>query len=319
MTPNERTRRITDGAVIAAIYAVFLLASRFVGGLLENWLYFLLPIPLTVYGYRYSFRETVVVGISVLAVGFLCVGNPLSVLFYVLPGILCGTVFPLVIKKRIHTGIEVLFAGFFSLVVNLLVSVLFAGLFDYDIVEDTLMFTDEMIQILESFGFSSLSQSLIRALMVSLIPSVLIVSALLEGIVVTLLTHLLLIRLKLEESWRRKPTSGIERLHPAVGVGYLAIFALMILSLSYVQTEQTPVFVLCSVCLNLGIVYSVFMIYQGLFLIGKWAAYTHRRGLYILAAASVLVFPFFVIFVGVAQNLAHLSLRITGKNDPEQP
>ena len=87
MELNAGIRKITDGAIVAAIYAVVFLLSRFIGGLLESYLYFLIPIPLIIYGYKYDLIGTVTTAIATFIISFLTIANPLSPLFYVLPGL----------------------------------------------------------------------------------------------------------------------------------------------------------------------------------------------------------------------------------------
>ena len=72
---KNRVKVITDGAIIVAIYLVVLIFSRFFGGILEEFIYFLLPIPLCIYGYKYSIKETIIVGFSTIVASFILI-NP---------------------------------------------------------------------------------------------------------------------------------------------------------------------------------------------------------------------------------------------------
>ena len=53
---STRIRQITDASVIVAIYCAFFLVSRLSGSLLEYDLFFILPIPLALYAFKYGFR-----------------------------------------------------------------------------------------------------------------------------------------------------------------------------------------------------------------------------------------------------------------------
>ena len=191
MNTNAKIRKITDGAIITALYAVMFLASKFIGGLLEGYLYFIIPIPLIVYGYKYDLVGFITTSIATLAVSFLTIPQPISVLFYVLPGLIGGIVMPLVMKSKKGILLEIGISSLVSLVVNLLASVLFGYLFNYDIIEDTFLFVDEIVVMMEEFGINYFSVTLLKSLMVSFLPSVFVITALVEGLVVYLLSHLL--------------------------------------------------------------------------------------------------------------------------------
>ena len=58
---KKNLRYITDGALIVAIYAIFLLVCRFFSNGLEESVYFILPIPLIVYGSKYNLKDSLIV------------------------------------------------------------------------------------------------------------------------------------------------------------------------------------------------------------------------------------------------------------------
>lgn len=53
---NQKTLKITYGAMIVALFGVLLLINRQTGGMFESIMMFLLPIPLVAYGARYGFK-----------------------------------------------------------------------------------------------------------------------------------------------------------------------------------------------------------------------------------------------------------------------
>ena len=314
---RKMIKSITDGAIITAIYAVFLLASRFIGGLLESYLYFLIPIPLIIYGYKYHFKSSFITSLSICFVGFLCVSNPLNVLFYVIPGVVCGLIYPFILKKKINLLLETIFASSLSLIVNLLTSVLFASLYDYNIVEDTVLFVDEILLIFNEFGFAEFPSTILKSLMISIIPSTLILTAIMEGMVIVIFTRIILIRLKLIEKWEYKKIYNMENIPSFVGIIYIVIFIGMIISINDITTDNNSLFIFYSVLINVGVIFSFFMIYQGMFYLAKWARVFNKKGFYFIAILSIFVFPFFMIFLGVFQNIFHLSQKISIENSKE--
>lgn len=310
MDTNLKIKKITDGAIITALYAVLFLASRFIGGLLEGYLYFLIPIPLIVYGYKYDLIGALTTAIAILVVSFLVIPQPISVLFYVLPGLIGGTIIPLAMKSKKGIFVEIGISSLISLVVNILASVIFGYLFNYDIIEDTLLFVDQIVVMLGDLGINNFSVTLLESLMVSILPSVFVITALIEGFVIYILSHMLLIRLKLESKFEFRSLLLIENCPTPIGVAYIFVAMLMILSIFNIQSADDTMFIIYSIILNLGAVFSLLMILQGIVYVARYSKVKNARWVYILAVISVIFFPFIVIAIGVIQNIFHISRKL---------
>ena len=310
MDTNLKIKKITDGAIITALYAVLFLASRFIGGLLEGYLYFLIPIPLIVYGYKYDLIGAITTSVAILVVSFLVIPQPISVLFYVLPGLIGGTIIPLIMKSKKGIFVEIGISSLISLVVNVLASVIFGYLFNYDIIEDTLLFVEQIVSMLNDIGLNNFSVTLLESLMVSILPSVLIITSLVEGFVIYLLSHMLLIRLKLESKFEFRSLLSIENCPTPVGIAYVFVAILMILSVFSIQYVDDTMFIICSIIMNIGAVYSLVMILQGIVYIARYSRLKNARWVYILAVISLFFCPFIVIIIGVIQNIFHISRKL---------
>ena len=310
MDTNLKIKKITDGAIITALYAVLFLASRFISGLLEGYLYVLIPIPLIVYGYKYDLIGTITTAVAVLVVSFLTITQPISVLFYVLPGLIGGIIIPLVMKSKKGMLVEIGISSLVSLVVNVLASVLFGYLFNYDVIEDTLLFVEQIVLMLKDFGIDNFSVTLLKSLMVSVLPSVFIITALVEGFVIYLFSHLLLIRLKLESKFEFRSILSIENCPKFIGITYIFVAFLMILSIFNIQFADDNMFVIYSIILNLGSVFSVLMILQGIIYVARFSKVKNARWVYILAVISVFFCPIIIIVIGVIQNIFHISRNL---------
>ena len=68
---KKNLRYITDGALIVAIYAIFLLVCRFFSNGLEESVYFILPIPLIIYGSKYNLKDSLIVLLATIGLSFL--------------------------------------------------------------------------------------------------------------------------------------------------------------------------------------------------------------------------------------------------------
>lgn len=306
---KDKIKVITDGAIIAAIYAIVFIISRFVGGLLEEWIYFILPIPITIYGYKYSLKDSLIVVIATVSLSFILL-NPLSALFYVLPTVSLGMFYPLIIKKDKNTMVEILFTTVISLLTNVLSMVIFGYLFNYDIIEDSMSFINVILNFFINLGIDESVINFIKMFFVSLIPSVIILTSLMEGIIVTMITNILLTRLKLRQKALFKQMLTIETIPTIVGIMYIVLFVLAIGSIICLTIENTMIFVIASTIINILVIYTFFMMYQGFYVIGKYARKTNKMWLYFLAILSLFIAPIIPVIVGLCQNLSHFSLKI---------
>ena len=78
---NKNVRRLTDGAMMIAITAVFLLLDRALANTLTYYLMFLMPLPMVFYGTKYGWKGSWVVYAALLLVSFV-VTTP-QYIFYV--------------------------------------------------------------------------------------------------------------------------------------------------------------------------------------------------------------------------------------------
>lgn len=305
---KDKVKIITDGAVITAIYALILLLSKFIGGLLEDWLYFILPIPISIYGYKYNLKDSLVVAISTIAIAFIFI-NPISALFFVVPTIIMGMFYPLIIKKNKGSLIEIIFTTCTSLICNVLSMWLFGYLFEYDIINDTLSLVDNLIKFLNGLGINNI-ENFLRAVLISLIPASIFLISLMEGIIVQFLTNLILTRLKLKKMALFNQMITLETIPSCVGVVYLVFSAIAIGSIFGLMVDNQVVFILSATIINIWIIFSFFMIYQGIYLISKWSRINNKMWVYAISILVIFIFPIAIIAVGIYQNLSHISLKL---------
>lgn len=301
-------RSITDGAIIVSIYAIFLLISRFIGGLLEDYLYFLLPIPVAIYGYKYSFKHAISCVISIIALSFIFI-SPYSALFFVLPGVCGGAVLSSVLKKEKSFFFEVMIGFSISLVTSLLTMVIFGYLFNYDIVNDTILLGEELIKTLLNLGLKFDGEVVLNILL-SLIPSLLIVVSIVEGLCVILLTKILLRRLKLSSAKIASNVISVENVPSFLGIIYFVLLIFSTVFLFLLINKQFEINVFIGIIFNLTIIYSFVVIYQGLFVVLKYSKLYNKIWLYFLAVISIFVCPFIMLFIGLFQNIFHISRKI---------
>lgn len=305
---RNRVRVITDGAIIIAIYLVVLIFSRFFGGISEEFIYFLLPIPLCIYGYKYSIKETLITGISIIIASFILI-SPLSTCFYVVPTICIGIIYPELLKKKIKIYLEMIILISSFLLMSLFTSVFFAYLFNYDLVQDTISFANEFINLFVKMGIEENKLIYLKSIFVSLIPCILLLSSILEAIFLSIVTKLILYKLKLTDNFSMKLIISLEFMPKIIGYIYILVFGLMIFSF-FELTKENNLFLLYSIIANIGVIYSFFMIYQGIYFLAKYAKIKRKYCLYVLGIISIFIFPIIMIVLGTLQNILHLSMKI---------
>lgn len=299
---NNKVKLVTDGSIIVAIYLIFLLIVRLGGSLLDS-IFFIVPLPLCVYGYKYSLKESLIVSVALLISSLILI-DPFSALLYIIPSTTIGLIYPLILKKKLKYIYEVVIISILFLVTTLLNSVIFGYLFNYDIIEDT----KSIVTFLSSI-FSHLSFYYIEAILVSVIPSTLILSSILEAVLLSILFRLLISKInKLKISFSYQTT--FETMPKIIGYIYVVTFILMIYSIKKIPSKDN-LFILYSVILNIGVIYSFFIIYQGMYLISKYSFHTKRNYLYYISVLLLFICPLIILCIGIIQSVFRISNKIS--------
>ena len=102
---------------------------------------------------------------------------------------------------------------------------------------------------------------------------------------------------------------SLEFMPKIIGYIYILVFGLMIFSFFEI-TKENNLFILYSIIANIGVIYSFFMIYQGIYFLAKYAKIKRKYCLYVLGIISIFIFPIIMIVLGTLQNILHLSMKI---------
>lgn len=305
---HQEIKLITDGAIIVAIYAVFLLCSRFFSGFLEEFLYFIIPLPLTIYGYKYHFKNSIIVSIATSLLSFIVI-NPLSTIFYVIPTLVIGIIYPELLKRNSKTLVEFIFLIASFLIISLLTMVFFGYLFNYDIIEDTKVLAEQIINLFTLLGIKEERLVFIRSLVISLIPCIILLTSIMESVLLMIISKIMLYKMNLKNSISLKIRFSMSFMPQIIGYIYIIFFILMSFAFTQIPLENN-LYILYSIIANIGIVFSFLMIYQGLFFLLEYSKIKHNKVYYILGIICVFIFPILVIFIGLLQNIFHLTLRL---------
>lgn len=301
MKTSLKIKKITDGAVITAIYLVLLLTARFLFTGMEDSLFFILPVPMVIFVYRYDVKTALIPFIASSFLSFLLI-NPFNALFFIIPGIFVGLISGQMFKKDYSSKVCIFVITLASLIVNILTTTVFSKMLDYNIFEDILLLCSEIQDIIASISPSFVINALVSSIIIGLVPSILLIVSILDGIAVYLLSTFLLVRLKFKQLQVRFSFEK-NNIPTFVGYLYILIFIGSIIILAFYKVEPQWLYILFNIELNIFILFSLLMIYQGVLFLADYSVLKGKKYLYFIGCLSILIFPLFMIVLGTIQNI----------------
>lgn len=301
----KKTRYITDAAMVTAIAAVFLLLNNLSNGMLVSNLSFLLAIPVTIYGLKYDWKKAVIPGIASTIIGVII--NLLVGLLYVLPANIMAILYSFLLKRfpqKLKLKVFFMFLG--ALVINILTTVVFSKvLFGYTIVEETVEFTNQIIDFITPlFGKYDFLLNVIRAVFVSVIPATIIVTSVIESLLTYLIISIIANKLL-------KIDVGGALVSVNLAIPSLVTYILLPISLvsvffidNIVEYETFGIVqVLVTIGLNVLVVLCLGYLFEALALISLYSAKYQKQYLYILSIFCIIIFPIGLILLGFLDSI----------------
>lgn len=128
------TRKITDGAMMAAIMGAAVLLDRQTAGLLQSLVLFLYPLPMVFYAVKYGWKNSlpVVAAIALLA---LVICDPASFVVTVLEQFI-GLLYGSCIYAHVEIKRTVLWTILLSVIISVFTTFVFASFFGYNIMNE---------------------------------------------------------------------------------------------------------------------------------------------------------------------------------------
>ncbi|MCH3960674.1 MAG: YybS family protein [Solobacterium sp.] len=178
-------RKMTDGAMMAAIMGAVLLIDRQTAGLLQATVLFLYPLPLVFYGAKYGWKSSWMVFAAIVMLAAV-IDTPATVLT-VAGEAFVGMVYGCGIYAKTDMKRILLRTVIVSVVMQVLITIVFAEFFGYDLMAEASEMEGIYSQMLSSMGGSlpsnmNLEEIILAALMASVI---------LTGVLEALILHLI--------------------------------------------------------------------------------------------------------------------------------
>lgn len=296
---KSETRKITEGAMMCALIAVFLILDRQFAGALTSYLAWVLSIPMILYSARYEAKYAWMVFVSTLFIAFM-VSTPQSV-FYLFSAMLLGVVYGQGVHKKWSQS-KCLFwtigITFFSYLISMYV---FAAFFGYDLIATRNEFIS-MIENMEIFGYKIVLFMDAKTLFHVMDITSFLLLVVMESLCVHLLSHVIFIKMKMSVDRIRLDLGFV---YPkSLAVGGLVSMGLMML-MGQVEVSDTIEFILAFFYLTLFIVNFIYgmIVVRCMRSLPKWCSFL------------CLIVPFlwpFVMLLGIADGLMDGRIRKRG-------
>lgn len=232
---NRDIRKITDGAMMAAIVGVMLLINRQTAGLLETSFLWVIPLPMVFYGAKYGWRDSWVLYIAIILLSII-IGTPQTI-FYIVSEMLIGIVYGCGIHDKVPGRKLVVRTMILAVIANVLSMLVFASFFGYDIQGEIDEYTNLMNQVLETTNRTWVGSMDITSMLKTVIVVSVIMNGILEGFITHVLSRLLLKRLRIYV----QPMTPLSDYYPPVWSGYIGIVSLIAFYYSSYHTFENEI------------------------------------------------------------------------------
>ncbi len=317
---NQKTQKITFGAMIIALFAILLIVDRQTGSMLQGLLIFVLPIPMVAYGARYGLASSLAVwaGAVLMAVFF---STPTSLVYAAVQGFIGMILGSRIYQKKdmTRTLLLVMLLSILSELVNL---VLLAALSGTSLQQDVLEMQTMMQQAMETAqkmaganAQNAAAESMLQQMLGEhFLRRILLVATAfggaVQGFIIYELSLLILRRLHVAVP-QPKPLLDY---YPPKLLGLLSFLAFLGYNYSFVSPNENELMV--SILQIVGIVgYIILMCFGAVAMSFLLRIFLTRTKLMngILTALSIFLLPQVLLFLGLFYMTGSLHAYIAGK------
>lgn len=290
---NKKSLKITTGAMVTAIFGVFLLLNRQTGNFFQEIFLFLYPIPMVAYAALYGWRSGLPVLAAMSLLSFLF-GNFTSI-FYAVTQAFIGLIFGGCLYHKADMT-KTLFAimGLSSLV-SILNTVVLGFLFGFDLNQEVAEMQAMMNSIFEQAGVAMPEMIMTTNYLKQIFVVSMVLLGIVQGFLVYEISLLVLRRLRFPV---QKPKS-VFLYSPPKWTGYGALLAFMLYNTSLVHPMENEM--LQNVSLTAGIFSYLYLLCFGAIAVVLMIKVRFRRAGALGAVAAVaglLLFPLLIMGTG---------------------
>ena len=207
---NHKVRKLTEGAMMCALFGMVLLLNRQLAEMLEVFFVVVLPLPLAVYTAKYGLKSGLVCAVSISFLSLMI--SSVTSIIYSIMSVVIGVVYGALVHRKASNGVLVSVTMVLTVFLEVLCMIVLAGMFGYSLSEDALLMMEAFEQAgidLNGMGFNFFKMIAVMSI---------ILSGVMEGFLVHMLANLLLKRLKIEI----RPISPVSMWSVPKWVGYVS-------------------------------------------------------------------------------------------------
>lgn len=308
----KKVRYITDAAMVTSILAVFLLISHLSGGIIVTNFYFLLPIPITIYGLKYNCKKAVIPALASIFIALII--NWIIGLLYVFPLTIAGITYVFALKnfkQKPGLRFSVMFVG--SLIVNILTTVFFSRLlFGFTIVEDTINFANSIMDLLKSLNISlKYGDYFLQSILICVIPAIIVISSLMESFVAYLIISIMANKVLKMDLGAGIITFNM-KVPRMVTCILLPISLISLFFIDVIVNEQIAGFylVLEAIGINVLVLLSLAYLIIGLFISCRYISKKNAQYLLVLVLVVLFCVPYLYVIIGFIDSLFNIRKKL---------
>ena len=198
---NSRTQELTFGAMLIAVFGVILVLNRQTGGLFEELIFFILPIPMTIFSMKYDWKDSLSVFVCMAVLSFFL--GTLYTAFYAVTEAFLGIILGLCLRTHKDLNRTQLLVMGLSAVFSVVGSVVLASVLGMDLDTELAGMQTMMNSVFAGAGYSlsgeegAFSDLLSMASLKRMYILSMAVLGLLQGFVIVRLSLVILKRLRL--------------------------------------------------------------------------------------------------------------------------
>ena len=211
---NRQVRKLTEGAMMCALFGLVLMINRQFAGILEIFFVYVLPLPLVVYTVKHGFKAGLVCAVSICFLSLMI--STLSSMVYSIVAVLIGLVYGELCRRKFSNGVLISVTMVLTMILEVMCCIVFAGVFGYDIYADAQL----LMETFEASGLQ-LSGGLGMNFFMLIAVMFILLTGILEGILVHVFANVLMKRLKMQIV----PISPIALWNVPKWVGYVSAVA----------------------------------------------------------------------------------------------
>lgn len=241
---NNDTRKITEGSMMVAIIGLLLIINRQTAGILEDSVYWILGLPIMVYTAKYGLKNALVPFVCSMLLSVM-IAAPTTI-FYLFSALVIGVTYGAGVINNWSNKKNLCITILLEMISTFLTVIVLSSIFGYNVVDETKLMTTTLNKFQ---GFQNTAQ-----LAVMMVTLVYVGSGLLQAIVIHLVGHKILDRLKIA-SQPLKSISDVE-FPKWVGILLVVMFVLYMFQQFGVIPARYANYILMAyvICLLVGMV-----------------------------------------------------------------